>query len=70
MEFITQFFQALKSPKMALVLFLFSGALLFVPIERLGLQQPEFTEAYQTQILLVFFSGCQTGRGQWRRPLL
>jgi hypothetical protein len=55
MEFITQFFQALKSPKMALVLFLFSGALLFVPIERLGLQQPEFTEAYQTQILLIFF---------------
>jgi len=55
MEFITQFLQALKSPKTALVLFLFSGALLFVPIERLGLEQPEFTDAYQTQILLVFF---------------
>lgn len=55
MEFITQFFQALKSPKTALVLFVFSGALLFVPIDRLGLEQPEFTDAYQTQILLVFF---------------
>ncbi|UWQ75805.1 superinfection exclusion B family protein [Leisingera sp. M658] len=55
MEFITQFFQALKSPKTALVLFLFSGALLFIPIDRLGLKQPEFTDAYQTQILLVFF---------------
>lgn len=55
MEFITQFFQALKSPKTALVLFLFSGALLFVPIDRLGVEQPEFTDEYQTQILLVFF---------------
>lgn len=55
MEFITQFFQALKSPKTALVLFLFSGALLFAPIDRLGLEQPEFTDTYQTQILLVFF---------------
>lgn len=55
LEFITQFFQALKSPKTALVLFLFSGALLFVPIERLGLKQPEFTDVYQSQILLVFF---------------
>ncbi|WP_134079832.1 super-infection exclusion protein B [Rhodovulum visakhapatnamense] len=54
MEFITQFFQALKSPKTAFVLFLFSGALLFAPIDRLGLEQPEFTDAYQTQILLVF----------------
>ncbi|KJZ18976.1 super-infection exclusion protein B [Loktanella sp. S4079] len=55
MEFITQFFQALKSPKTALVLFLFSGALLFVPVKRLGLSQPEFTDVYQTQILVVFF---------------
>lgn len=55
MEFITQFFQALKSPKTALVLFLFSGALLFVPIERFGLEQHEFTDAYQTQILVVVF---------------
>ncbi|KIC08851.1 hypothetical protein RA19_18515 [Leisingera sp. ANG-M1] len=55
MEFITQFFHALKSPKTALVLFLFSGALLFVPIDRLGLDRPEFTSEYQTQILLVFF---------------
>ncbi|WP_424983877.1 super-infection exclusion protein B [Maritalea sp. S77] len=55
MEFITQFFQALKSPKTAFVLFLFSGALLFVPIDRLGLEQPEFTDTYQTQILLVFY---------------
>ncbi|KPD10251.1 super-infection exclusion protein B [Phaeobacter sp. 11ANDIMAR09] len=55
MEFITQFFQALKSPKMAFVLLLFTGALLFAPIDQLGLQQPEFTDAYQTQILLVFF---------------
>jgi hypothetical protein len=55
MEFITQFFLALKSPKTALVLFLFSGALLFFPTDKLGLEQPEFTEAYQTQILLVFF---------------
>ncbi len=55
MEFITQFFQALKSPKTALVLFLFSGALLFVPLESLGLAQPEFTAEYQTQIVVVFF---------------
>ncbi|SDQ73345.1 super-infection exclusion protein B [Pseudovibrio sp. Tun.PSC04-5.I4] len=55
MEFITHFFQALKSPKTALVLFLFSGALLFFPIDQLGLEKPEFTDAYQTQILLVFF---------------
>lgn len=55
MEFIIQFFQALKSPKTALVLLLFSGVLLFVPIDRLGLNPPEFTEEYQTQILLVFF---------------
>jgi len=55
MEFITQFFQALKSPKTALVLFLFSGALLFVPISRFGLEPPDFTDAYQTQILVVFY---------------
>lgn len=55
MEFITQFFQALKSPRTALVLLLFSGALLFFPVEKLGLEQPEFTAEYQTQILVVFF---------------
>jgi hypothetical protein len=55
MEFITHFFQALKSPKTAVVLFLFSGAILFIPIEKLGLIQPKFTDAYQTQILLVFY---------------
>jgi hypothetical protein len=54
-EFITQFFQALKSPRTALVLLLFSGALLFFPVEKLGLEQPEFTAEYQAQILVVFF---------------
>ncbi len=54
MEFITQFFQALKSPKTATVLFLFTGALLFAPLEKAGLEKPEFTSDYQTQILLVF----------------
>ncbi len=54
MEFITHFFQALKSPRTALVLVLFTGALLFVPLDQLGLEQPQFTTEYQTQILLVF----------------
>lgn len=55
MEFITHFFQALRSPRTALVLFLFSGALLFVPTESLGIPRPQFAEDYQTQILIVFF---------------
>ena len=55
MEFITQFFQALKSPRTALVLLLFSGALLFFPVEKLGLEPPNFTAEYQAQILVVFF---------------
>ena len=58
MEFITHFFQALRSPRTALVLFLFSGALLFVPTESLGIPQPQFAEDYQTQILIVFFLSC------------
>lgn len=55
MEFITQFFQALKSPRTALVLLLFSGALLFFPTEKISIAQPSFTQEYQTQILVVFF---------------
>lgn len=55
MEFIIHFFQALKSPRTALVLLLFSGALLFMPTNFFGLEKPQFTNSYQTQILIVFF---------------
>lgn len=54
MDLVIHFFQALKSPRTALVLALFSGALLFFPFEEIGLDKPKFTAEYQTQILLVF----------------
>ncbi len=54
MEFFSQLFQAMKSPRTALVFAIFSGALLFVPFERIGVTQPQFTQDYQTQILVVF----------------
>lgn len=54
MEFVTHFFQALKSPRTALVLAIFSGALLFFPFDSIGLIQPKFTKEYQAQILIIF----------------
>ncbi len=54
METVIQILHVVKSPKTALVLIFFSGALLFAPLEKIGLRTPQFTDEYQTHILMVF----------------
>ena len=46
---------ALKSPKTALAVFLFSAALLFAPFDRLGLTRPTFTTEYESLFIVILF---------------
>lgn len=45
----------LKSPKIALAVFLFSAALLFAPFESMGLKRPAFTTEYESLFVVILF---------------
>jgi hypothetical protein len=46
---------SLKSPKIALVVFLFSATLLFAPFDHLGLTRPAFTTEYESFLVVILF---------------
>lgn len=54
MEWLSHLFQAIKSPRNAFIMLFFSGAFLFFPFEKVGIDRPKFTEEYETHILLLF----------------
>lgn len=53
MEPISQLLSIIKSPKTALVLFVFGCSLLYMPFEKVGLEQPEFTNEYRVHLTVL-----------------
>lgn len=54
MDWLTHVFTAIKSPKTAIILLLSSAAFLFVPFDKLEIDQPSFTTEYEAVILVIF----------------
>lgn len=46
---------SLKSPKVALAIFLFAAALLFAPFDWLGINRPAFTTEYESLFVVILF---------------